>query len=81
VKGQNTAHARFQPHQLLIGIKDPKLWLGALMIGVAGTGIGAFSVFMPTFIEEFGFGAYTQGHEALLAGFWVVSKLHYNMLA
>ena len=58
VKGQNTAHTGFRPHQLLIGIKDPKMWLSALMIGVAGTGIGAFSVFLPTFINEFGFGTY-----------------------
>lgn len=58
--GQSTAHERFQPHQLLIGIKDPQMWLGSLMVGVAGTGIGAFSVFVPTFITEFGFGAYSR---------------------
>jgi hypothetical protein len=45
------------------------------MVGVAGTGIGAFSVFLPTFINEFGFG--TCSHISCI---WVV-EVQFNLTA
>lgn len=38
-----------------MALRDPKLYLGSIMVGAQGVGIGAFSVFLPTFIREFGF--------------------------
>ena len=53
--GQNTANAKIVPRQILIGIKDPKSYLGALVIAAPALGITAFAIFLPTFIKEFGF--------------------------
>ena len=39
-----------------MALKDPKLYLGSAMIGSQGIGIGAFGVFLPTFVKEFGYG-------------------------
>lgn len=55
VQGQNTSHAGFQWHQVVMALKDPKFWLGAIAIGPVGIGIGAFNVFMPTFMHAFGY--------------------------
>ncbi|KIX10088.1 uncharacterized protein Z518_01169 [Rhinocladiella mackenziei CBS 650.93] len=54
---QNTHDRRPRYHQILVALKDPKLYLGSAMVGCQGIGIGAFSVFLPTFIKEFGFSA------------------------
>ncbi|KEF58592.1 uncharacterized protein A1O9_06518 [Exophiala aquamarina CBS 119918] len=51
----NTAGEVFRASQLLVGIQDPKMWLGALTVGSGGVGLGAFSVFLPTLIHAFGF--------------------------
>lgn len=51
----NTSGEVFRPSQLLIGVKDPKMWLGALTVGCGGIGLGAFGVFLPTLIHSFGF--------------------------
>lgn len=47
-----------------MAIKDPKLYLSALLVGPVGIGIGAFNIFLPTFIKEFG---YTALHSQLLS--------------
>ncbi|ETN39953.1 uncharacterized protein HMPREF1541_06180 [Cyphellophora europaea CBS 101466] len=52
---QNTSHAGFQKHQVVMAFKDPKLYLGALLLAPVGIGIGAFNVFLPTFVNQFGF--------------------------
>ncbi|KAI1614623.1 major facilitator superfamily domain-containing protein [Exophiala viscosa] len=57
VASQNTEGSRARYHQILIALKDPKMYLGSAIIGAQGIGIGAFSVFLPTFIKEFGFSA------------------------
>ncbi|EXJ68747.1 uncharacterized protein A1O5_08541 [Cladophialophora psammophila CBS 110553] len=54
-EGQNTEGSKIRLHQVWIGLKDPKLYLGSLMIGGLGIIVGGFSVFLPTFIKEFGF--------------------------
>ena len=53
--GQNTAGAKVVPRQIWIAIKDPKTYLGSLMLTAVGTSAAAFSVFLPTFINAFGF--------------------------
>jgi MFS family permease len=35
--------------------RDPKIYLGALLVAPIGIGIGAFNVFLPTFINAFGY--------------------------
>ena len=62
--------------------KDIKFWLGSLMIGTAGIGIGAFSVFLPTFIKEFGYGkVHTQLLTLIPYGFSLVALLFFAWLA
>ncbi|KAK5054471.1 hypothetical protein LTR84_001362 [Exophiala bonariae] len=52
---QNTAGAKVVPRQIWIAIKDPKTYLGSLMLTAVGLSAAAFSVFLPTFINAFGF--------------------------
>lgn len=54
-EGQNSKHAKFEMRQVWMALKDPKCWLGSVLTGAQGVGIGAFSVFLPTFVKEFGF--------------------------
>ena len=54
--GQNTSHVGVRPHQILLALKDPKFYLGAGLIATQGIGIGAFGVFLPTFVHQFGYG-------------------------
>lgn len=62
--------------------KDIKFWLGSLMIGTAGIGIGAFSVFLPTFIREFGYGrVHTQLLTMIPYGCGLVSLIFFSWLA
>ncbi|OQU98531.1 hypothetical protein CLAIMM_04304 [Cladophialophora immunda] len=56
-QAQNTEGAKIRWHQVKIAVKDPKFWLGSLLMGSWGITVGAFGVFLPTFIKEFGFGA------------------------
>lgn len=62
--------------------KDIKFWLGSLMIGTAGIGIGAFSVFLPTFIREFGYGRiHTQLLTIIPYAFGLVGLIFFSWLA
>lgn len=54
-QGQNSKNAKFESRQVWQGLKDPKVWLGAALTGAQGVGIGAFSIFLPTIIHDFGF--------------------------
>jgi hypothetical protein len=53
--GQNTVHAGVAPKQILVGLKDPKTWLGSLIVAAPAMSITAFVIFLPTFMTEFGF--------------------------
>jgi MFS family permease len=53
--GQNVANAKIKPNQILIGLKDPKSYLGAMAVAAPALGVTAFNIFLPTFIKEFGF--------------------------
>lgn len=69
-------------HQILVAIKDPKLYLGSIVIGAQGIGIGAFSVFLPTFINEFGFSSVdTQLYSIIPYAFGLVSLMIFAYLA
>lgn len=62
--------------------KDIKFWLGSLMIGTAGISIGAFSVFLPTFIREFGYGrVQTQLLTMIPYAFGLVGLVFFSWLA
>lgn len=52
---QNTIDAKIVPRQIIIGLKDFKLWLGALIIAAPALGVTAFSLFLPTFVRALGF--------------------------
>ncbi|KIX94915.1 uncharacterized protein Z520_09225 [Fonsecaea multimorphosa CBS 102226] len=52
---QNTAGAKVVPRQIWIAFKDPKTYLGSLMLSAVGLSAAAFAVFLPTFINAFGF--------------------------
>lgn len=87
---QNSKGAKLRPRQIWIAFKDPKLYTGSLMVGTAGVGIGAFSVFLPTFIKEFGFSRletqlysmipYAFGLLGLLFFSWLSDRLHQRAL-
>ncbi|OAP59578.1 hypothetical protein AYL99_06876 [Fonsecaea erecta] len=54
-EGQVSDQSGVRYHQILIALKDPKLYLCALMIAGFGPVIQGFSVLLPTFIKEFNF--------------------------
>ena len=69
-------------HQVVMALKDPKLYLGAFMVGAQGIGIGAFSVFLPTFILEFGFSELdTQLYSMVPYAFALVTMLSFSYAA
>lgn len=81
-QSQNTAGAKFRAHQISIGLKDPKMYLGAMMVGAQGIGIGAFSVFLPTFINAFGFGALeTQLYSMIPYAFGLATLIGFSYLS
>lgn len=43
------------PRQVLLALTDVKAYLDALIVAAFGLGVAAFGLFMPTFINEFGF--------------------------
>lgn len=58
------------------------MYLGSLLIGAQGVGIGAFSVFLPTFIREFGFSVLqTQLYSMIPYAFALVSMIALSFLA
>jgi len=65
-----------------MAFKDPKFYLSSALIGPVGIGIGAFNVFLPTFINEFG---YSPLHSQLLTiipyGFALISLIFFAWLA
>ncbi|KAH8691151.1 retrograde regulation protein 2 [Talaromyces proteolyticus] len=54
-EAQNSIHVKFVPGQVLKALKDPKTWLDAVTVGAFGLAVAAFSLFLPTFINAFGF--------------------------
>ena len=82
ILGQNTKNARARPHQILLAFRDPKLYLGSLMIAAQGIGIGAFSIILPTLINEFGFSALdTQLYSMIPYAFGFVSQTTISYIA
>jgi MFS family permease len=80
--GHNSKNAKPNLHQLVMALKDPKLYLGALMVGAQGIGIGAFSVFLPTFIAEFGFSELdTELYSMVPYAFALVTMLSFSYVA
>ncbi|RVX71958.1 hypothetical protein B0A52_04357 [Exophiala mesophila] len=53
---QNIEGAKARWHLFVLALKDPKIYAGSMILGAQGVGIGSFSVFLPTFVREFGFG-------------------------
>ena len=79
---QNSEGATFRSHQIWMAFKDPKVYLGSILIGAQGVGIGAFSVFLPTFIKEFGFSILqTQLYSMIPYAFALVSMISLSFLA
>lgn len=71
-----------RPRQIWIALKDPKLYTGSLLVGAAGVGIGAFSVFLPTFIREFGFSQLqTQLYSMIPYAFGLVGLIFFSWLS
>ena len=65
-----------------MAFKDPKVYLGSLLIGAQGVGIGAFSVFLPTFINEFGFSILqTQLYSMIPYAFALLSMISLSFLS
>lgn len=80
-RGQNSPGLRVRWHQIFIALKDPKLYLGSLMVGAQGVGIGAFAVFLPTFMKEFGFSALdTQLYSIIPYAFGLVGLVSVSFL-
>ncbi|OAG43195.1 hypothetical protein AYO21_02481 [Fonsecaea monophora] len=52
---QNTAGEKVVPRQIWMAVTDPKTYLGSLMLSAVGLSAAAFAVFLPTFINAFGF--------------------------
>jgi MFS family permease len=52
---QNVMHADMKYSQTWLAVKDPKVWLMALLFATHASALNGFSVFLPTFINEFGF--------------------------
>ncbi|KAH8887990.1 MFS general substrate transporter, partial [Thozetella sp. PMI_491] len=48
-------HAKMNYSQMWLAIKDPKAWLMALLFATHASALNGFSVFLPTFVNEFGF--------------------------
>lgn len=75
-------HAKFLTCQVKIALLDPKLYLGSLMVGAQGIGIGAFAVFLPTFIGAFGFSVLTtQLYSMIPYAFGLFSLIFFSYLA
>jgi hypothetical protein len=51
----NTVGAKVNARQFLTVLKDPKCWLFALINAGVATGIASVGLFLPTFVQEFGF--------------------------
>jgi hypothetical protein len=87
-KAHNDEGSKLRYHQLWIAVKDIKVWLSALVMGSWGVCIGAFGVFLPTFIKEFGFAPlttqlysmipYAFGFVSLCAISWVSDRLKHK---
>ena len=82
ITAQNSEGAKFRPHQIWLALKDPKVYLASILIGAQGVGIGAFSVFLPTFIKAFGFSILqTQLYSMVPYAFALVSMIGLSFLA
>ncbi|KIW19928.1 hypothetical protein PV08_00503 [Exophiala spinifera] len=55
IQANNTPDAKPRMFQVVWAMKDPKTWLGALIIAAPCLNVAAFGTFLPTFIQEFGF--------------------------
>lgn len=85
---QNDEGSKLRYHQLWIAVKDIKVWLTAIVMGGWGVCVGAFGVFLPTFINQFGFSAletqlysmipYAFGFVALVLISWLSDRLKHK---
>lgn len=52
---RNTPNAKLRLFQVWWALKDPKTWLSALTIAAPCLNVAAFGIFLPTFVQAFGF--------------------------
>jgi MFS family permease len=64
----NTSNSKpkMELKQVWAALKDPKAWLGGLSLAAPCLGVTAFSLFLPTFIKEFGFSSRKCSDQVLL---------------
>ena len=51
----NTIGAKVVPIQILVALKDPKTWAFAIIQGGIAMGVGTVGVFLPSFVNAFGY--------------------------